>query len=91
MNWILPTLFVLILIASVLLKFRLFVYRNDEKWRRERGTWFGTLPFALWSGEVYKPADYAAEGRLLIPIAIALEILTIALGIATFIRFARAA
>jgi hypothetical protein len=91
MNWILPTLFVLTLIASVLLKFRLFVYRNDEKWRRERGAWFGTLPLALWSREVYKPSDYAAEGRPLIPIAIALEILTIALGIVTFIRLARAA
>jgi len=88
MNFILPTLFVLTLLASVLLKLRLFVYRNDEKWRRERGAWFGSLPLALRSGEVYKRADYAAEGRRLIPIAIALEILTIALGIATFIRLA---
>jgi hypothetical protein len=91
LNFILPTLFVLTLVASVLLKLRLFVYRHDEKWRRERGAWFGSLPLALWPGEVYKRADYAAEGRRLIPIAIALEILTIALGIATFIRLAGAA
>ena len=91
MNFILPTLFVLTLVASVSLKLRLFVYRHDEKWRRERGAWFGSLPLALWSGEVYKHADYAPEGRRLIPIAIALEILTIALGIATFIRVAGAA
>jgi hypothetical protein len=91
LNFILPTLFVLTLVASVLLKLRLFVYRHDEKWRRERGAWFGSLPLALWPGEVYKRADYAAEGRRLIPIAIALEILSIALGIATVIRFAGAA
>ena len=91
MNWILPTLFVLTLVASVLLKFRLFVYRNDEKWRRERGAWFGSLPLALWSGEVYNRAEYSPEGRPLIPIAIALEILTIALGVFSFIRLAGAA
>jgi uncharacterized membrane protein len=91
MNFILPTLFVLTLVASVLLKLRLFAYRYDEKWRRERGAWLGSLPLALWSGEVYKRANYAAEGHRLIPIAIALEILTIALGIAAFIRLAGAA
>ncbi len=85
------TLFVLTLIASSLVKLRLFVYRHDEKWRRERGAWFGTLPLALWSGEVYKPADYSPQGRRLIPIAIALEVSCIALAVATVIWFARAA
>ena len=85
------TLFVLTLMASSLVKLRLFVYRHDEKWRRERGAWFGSLPLALWSGEVYKSADYSAQGRRLIPIAIALEVASIALGVATVIWFARAA
>jgi len=91
MRWTLLTLFVLTLIASSLVKLRLFVYRHDEKWRRERGAWFGSLPLALWSGEVYKPADYSPQGRRLIPIAIALEVTSIALGVATVIWFARAA
>jgi hypothetical protein len=91
MRWTLLTLFVLTLITSSLVKLRLFVYRHDEKWRRERGAWFGSLPLALWSGEVYKPADYSPQGRRLIPIAIALEVASIALGVATVIWFARAA
>ena len=90
MGWTLLTLFVLTLMASSLVKLRLFVYRHDEKWRRERGAWFGSLPLALWSGEVYK-SDYSAQGRRLIPIAIALEVASIALGVATVIWFARAA
>jgi hypothetical protein len=91
MNWTLPILFVLTLVASLLIKFRLFIYRNDEKWRRERGAWFGNLPLGLWSGDVYKPAEYSPQGRRLIPIALALELASIALGIAALIRFARAA
>jgi len=91
MRWTLLTLFVLTLIASSLVKLRLFVYRHDEKWRRERGAWFGSLPLALWPGEIYKPADYAPQGRRLIPIAIALDVASSALGVATAIWFARAA
>ena len=39
------------------------------------------MPLALWSGEVYRRAEYSVQGHRLIPIAIGLEILTIALGI----------
>ena len=91
MRWTLLTVFVLTLIASSLVKLRLFVYRHDEKWRRESGAWFGNLPLGLWSGDVYKPAEYSPQGRRLIPIALALELASIALGIAALIRFARAA
>ena len=65
--------------------------RIPEKWRRERGARFETLPMGLWSGEMYRGAEYSPEGRRLIPVAIGLEIVSIALAVATFIWFVRAA
>jgi hypothetical protein len=91
MNWILPSLLVLALVARSLVLGRLFIYRHDEKWRRERGARFGTLPMGPWSGEMYRGAEYSPEGRRLIPVAIGLEIVSIALAVATFIWFVRAA
>ena len=70
--------------------FRLFVYRNDESGdaRGVHGLEAYRSPFGQ---KVYKPADYSPQGRRLIPIAIALEVASIALGVATVIWFARAA
>lgn len=76
--------------ASVAVNGRLFLYRHDQKWRRERGAMFGDWPLSHGWDNIFRKADYSPEGRRLIPIAIALRILSILFLLLTFGLFARA-
>ena len=74
MKWIAIAVVMAVVGSSLYVKARLFIYRHAETWRRERGEKFGSAPMVLWGPEIYDPAAYVAEGRRLIPIAIALDI-----------------
>ena len=91
MIWFLSALFFGALLASSIVRSRMFVYRHDERWRRARGAVFGAAPLGLWWRDVYQRSAYSPEGQRLLPIAIALEILSIVLGVALFALIARAA
>jgi len=58
---------------------RLFLYRHDQKWRREKGAVLGDWPMSTGWDDIYRKADYAPEGHRLIPIAIVLQLLSVLL------------
>ena len=76
--------------ASLVVNGRLFIYRHDQKWRRERGAMFGDWPLSHGWENIFRKADYAAEGWWLIPYAIALGVLSMLLLLVTFGLLARA-
>ena len=91
MVWALGTLLIVALVASSLIRARMFVFRHDEKWRRSRGALFGAAPLGLWWHDVYRNEDYSPEGQRLIPAAMILEGVSIVLAILTFMLIVRAA
>jgi len=77
-------------LLSFVVSARLFVYRHDQRWRRERGSWFGEWPMSHGWENVYRQQDYVAEGHRLIPFAIALQLITMLLAILGFTLLVRA-
>jgi hypothetical protein len=69
--------FVLSVGACALVDARLFLYRHDQAWRRERGAVFGDSPLGLGWEIVHRKADYLPEGQRLIPLSIALRFLAV--------------
>jgi hypothetical protein len=85
MIWLLAVLLLAAVLASALVRGRMFLYRHDQKWRRERGATFGDEPLAIFSWDIYRDSDYSPAGRSLLPIAFALQIIAIALFIAVVV------
>jgi hypothetical protein len=79
MIWVLVALLLAAGVAGSLVRGRMFLYRHDQKWRRERGARFGDEPLSLWWHDVYRASDYSPEGQRLVPVAFALDIVTLAL------------
>jgi hypothetical protein len=78
------------IVASFAVNGRLFIYRHDQAWRRERGAWFGDWPLSHGWENIYNRSDYAPEGHRLIPFAIALQLLGVLLFVVTFTLIVRA-
>jgi hypothetical protein len=74
---------VLCVAANGLLHLRLFVYRHDQKWRRDRGALLGDWPLSTGLDDLWNKADYAPEGHRLIPFALCLQVIMIGLAVAT--------
>jgi hypothetical protein len=91
MIWLLGVLLLGTLLASSLVRGRMFLYRHDERWRRSRGAAFGAAPLGLWWHDVYRRSDYSPEGQRLVPVAVVLEIASIVLAVAAFAFVVRAA
>ncbi|HSQ33067.1 MAG TPA: hypothetical protein VLN49_24605 [Gemmatimonadaceae bacterium] len=81
MIWLLAILDLAVVLASALVRSRMFLYRHDQKWRRERGAAFGDEPPAIFPWDIYRESDYSPAGRRLLPIVFTLQIIAIALFI----------
>jgi hypothetical protein len=74
----------LVVVLSLVVHARLFIFRHDQKWRRERGAVFGDWPMSHGLDNLWRKADYAPEGHALIPVALGLQVLSVVLAIAAF-------
>jgi len=91
MIWVVVPLLVASLIASSVVRGRMFVHRHDQKWRRAAGATFGAAPLGLWWHDIYRSADYSPQGQRLLPLAIALEAIALVLAVTTLVVLFRAA
>lgn len=77
--------FVLSVGACAAVDARLFLYRHDQAWRRERGAVFGDSPLGLGWEIIHRKVDYLPEGHRLIPLSIAVRFLAVFFLAAAFL------